>query len=55
VTAELDSANAARVIDLIREASGKRGLTVLMVTHDPELAAQAERRMRLLDGVVVEA
>jgi putative ABC transport system ATP-binding protein len=55
VTAELDSANAARVIDLIREASGKRGLTVLMVTHDPELAAQAERRMRLVDGAVVEA
>jgi putative ABC transport system ATP-binding protein len=54
VTAELDSANAALVIDLIREASRKRGLTVLMVTHDPELAAQTEHRMRLADGTVIE-
>lgn len=55
VTAELDSANAARVVDLIREASRKRGLTVLMVTHDPELAARTERRLRLADGAVIEA
>jgi putative ABC transport system ATP-binding protein len=55
VTAELDSANAARVVDLIREASRKRGLTVLIVTHDPELAARTERRLRLADGAVIEA
>jgi putative ABC transport system ATP-binding protein len=54
VTAELDSASAALVIDLIREASRKRGLTVLMVTHDPELAAQTEHRMRLAGGEVIE-
>ena len=35
VTAELDSASAERVIDLILGASRERGLTVLMVTHSP--------------------
>jgi putative ABC transport system ATP-binding protein len=55
VTAELDSANAARVLDIILGASRDRGLTVLMVTHDPELAQRTERRLRLADGGVVEA
>lgn len=55
VTAELDSANAARVIDIIHEASRERGLTVLMVTHNPELAARTERRLRIADGAVIEA
>ena len=55
VTAELDSANAARMIDIIREASDERGLTGLLVTHDLELARQTQRRLRLADGRVVEA
>ncbi len=55
VTAELDSANAARVIDIISEASRERGLTVLMVTHNPELASRTERRLRIADGAVIEA
>jgi putative ABC transport system ATP-binding protein len=55
VTAELDSATADHVVDVIREASGERGLTVLMVTHDPALAERTERRLRLAHGAVVEA
>jgi putative ABC transport system ATP-binding protein len=55
VTAELDSANAAHVIDIISEASRERGLTVLMVTHNPELASRTERRLRIADGAVIEA
>ncbi|MGH2945112.1 MAG: ABC transporter ATP-binding protein [Solirubrobacteraceae bacterium] len=55
VTAELDSANAALVIDIISEASRERGLTVLMVTHDPELASRTERGLRIADGAVIEA
>jgi putative ABC transport system ATP-binding protein len=55
VTAELDSANAERVIGVILGASRERGLTVLMVTHSLELAERTERRLRLADGQVVEA
>lgn len=54
VTAELDSANAERVLDVVLGTSRDRGLTVLMVTHSPELAKHTDRRLRLTDGVVVE-
>lgn len=53
-TAELDSANATRVLELILGASRDAGLTVLLVTHSPELAEQTERRLAVVDGGVVE-
>ncbi len=52
VTGQLDSANADRVMDVIFDAWRRRGLTVLFVTHDRELAARAERSLVLEDGVV---
>jgi putative ABC transport system ATP-binding protein len=55
VTGQLDSANADRVMDVIFGAWRERGLTVLFVTHDGELAARAQRRLRLHDGAVAAA
>jgi putative ABC transport system ATP-binding protein len=52
VTGQLDSANAEPVMDVIVEAWRRRGLTVLFVTHDHELAARAERRLVLEGGEV---
>ncbi|MBK8293610.1 MAG: ABC transporter ATP-binding protein [Solirubrobacterales bacterium] len=52
VTAELDSKNAARVLDLILSASAKRGLTVLIVTHSPESARLTDNLLRVADGKV---
>jgi putative ABC transport system ATP-binding protein len=54
VTAELDSASAERVLDVILGAARERGVAVLMVTHSPELAGRTERRLRLAGGEVVE-
>jgi putative ABC transport system ATP-binding protein len=54
ITGELDSATADHVMGLIEEVWQQRGLTVLLVTHNDEIAAWAARRLRLLDGVVVE-
>jgi putative ABC transport system ATP-binding protein len=54
ITGELDSATAEHVMGLIEEVWRQRGLTVLLVTHNAEIAARAARRLRLLDGVVVE-
>ncbi len=51
-TGELDSATAEQVMGVIFEAWRARGLTVLYVTHSDELAARAQRRLRLSDGVV---
>ena len=52
VTGELDSSSAEQVMAVITDASRERGLTVLFVTHNPELAARAPRRLRLVDGEV---
>lgn len=51
VTGELDSASAERVMEVIFDAWQHRGLTVLFVTHSSELAARAQRRLRLAGGV----
>lgn len=55
VTAELDSENAKRVLDLILTTSSDRGLTVLIVTHSPELATLTDRRLRVTEGSVEAA
>ncbi len=52
VAGALDSVTAAQVVGLIFAASRERGLTVLFVTHSGELAARAQRRLRLADGQV---
>lgn len=52
VAGELDSRSAERVMGVILEAWRERGLTVLFVTHSAELAARAQRRLRLADGEV---
>jgi len=55
VTGELDAESSDQVLTVIDRASVERGLTVLLVTHSPELAARAGRRLRLLDGAVEAA
>ncbi len=52
-TGNLDSANGARVIDLLFQLHRDRGSTLILVTHDPTLAARAERIVSLRDGRVV--
>ena len=51
-TGSLDSDAGRRVLDLIARLRDERDLTVLMVTHDPDVAARADRVVRMLDGVV---
>jgi putative ABC transport system ATP-binding protein len=50
-TGELDDATAARVLGLLRERADA-GAAVLVVTHDPDVAAAADREIRLRDGKV---
>jgi len=52
-TGNLDSHNGRHVFDLMVEMNRKRGTTLVLVTHDHELAAQATRRISLRDGRVV--
>ncbi len=52
-TGNLDRASGKDVIDLIEHLHA-RGITLVMVTHDPELGARAPRRIHMLDGRIVE-
>lgn len=51
-TGNLDSRTAETIMDLFRDLI-QRGKTLLMVTHDPELAARAQRTISLADGRIV--
>lgn len=51
-TGNLDSATGRRVVTLLRELVEKRGQTIVLVTHDPEVAALADRIVHLRDGLV---
>ena len=53
VVGQLDSTTAGDVMDLVFTASRERGLTVLYVTHDEQLAGAADHRLRLHDRCVV--
>ncbi len=55
LTGELDSATAEQVIGLLAEIWRQRHTTILLVTHNPELAARADHRLRLVDGLVKSA
>ena len=53
-TGNLDSTNGRHIMDLLRHIHGARGTTLVLVTHDAELAALADARLALRDGRVVE-
>jgi len=52
-TGNLDSRAGAEILSLLREAVDDDGQTILMDTHDPRAAAQADRVLFLADGRVV--
>jgi putative ABC transport system ATP-binding protein len=52
-TGNLDSHASGEVLDLLRRSVDDLGQTVIMVTHDPEAAAYADRIVELADGRVV--
>jgi putative ABC transport system ATP-binding protein len=52
-TGALDTQTGAEILDIF-EKLYERGITVVMVTHDPEVAARSRRTVMLRDGLVVE-
>jgi putative ABC transport system ATP-binding protein len=53
-TGNLDSVTGHQVIDLLVDVNRRRGCTLVLVTHDPELAARADEVIVLRDGRLVE-
>jgi predicted ABC-type transport system involved in lysophospholipase L1 biosynthesis ATPase subunit len=53
-TGNLDSQTGARVLDVLFALVRERGRTLIVVTHDPEVAGRCDRRLRLADGRIAE-
>jgi putative ABC transport system ATP-binding protein len=53
-TGNLDSENGQHVLDLLLGMNREQETTLVLVTHDRELAAHADRRILLRDGRIVE-
>jgi putative ABC transport system ATP-binding protein len=52
-TGALDTRTGEEIMQLIGDVQADAGLTVIMVTHDPRIAARADREVHLLDGSIV--
>lgn len=52
-TGNLDTTNGAHVLELMLTMNKREGTTLVLVTHDPALAAKADRRIQMRDGVIV--
>ncbi len=52
-TGNLDSKSGEEITDLLRYLNKERGVTLLIVTHDPDIAKLAQRIIHIRDGVIV--
>lgn len=53
-TGNLDSKTGTKILDLLRELNKKDRLTVIIVTHDPQIAQLSPRKIQMLDGVIIK-
>ena len=53
-TGNLDAGSGHGVLELLRDLNRERGPTMIVVTHDPQIAQQADRVVRLAEGRVEE-
>ena len=52
-TGNLDSTNSAEIMDVLTNLNRQQGITVIVVTHDPDVAAYADRTVTFRDGVII--
>ncbi len=52
-TGNLDSENGKKILQLLVELNQSQKITLVMVTHDPDIAGQAQRVMHLKDGMIL--
>jgi putative ABC transport system ATP-binding protein len=53
-TGNLDSGNAAEILDLLTRLRAEQQMTIMLASHDPQIAARAERLIRLRDGAIID-
>jgi putative ABC transport system ATP-binding protein len=52
-TGNLDSENGEKIIDLLFDLNKKKGITLIIVTHDEDLAKRCDRQIQIKDGVLI--
>jgi putative ABC transport system ATP-binding protein len=53
-TGNLDSANSREIVSLFKRLIEKYGTTIVLVTHDANVAAEADRVIRMSDGRIID-
>jgi putative ABC transport system ATP-binding protein len=53
-TGNLDSQNAAEILGMLAGLRDEHEMTIVLASHDPQVAARSERLIRLRDGAVVD-
>lgn len=53
-TGALDEKNSKRIMELLLDLNQKRGITIIMITHNEELSNQGSRKLRIRDGKLSE-
>lgn len=51
-TGNLDTRTSAEIMDVFRNLNKEKGITFILVTHDPEVAAATDRRIHIRDGAI---
>jgi putative ABC transport system ATP-binding protein len=51
-TGNLDSVNSAKILEILAQVQQRHGTTLVMVTHDPGIAATAHRHVAMKDGLI---
>jgi putative ABC transport system ATP-binding protein len=53
-TGNIDSKTATEIIQLVKGLNEEQGVTVIMITHDTNIASWAKRTVQMLDGMIVQ-
>ncbi|NBC34330.1 MAG: ATP-binding cassette domain-containing protein [Alphaproteobacteria bacterium] len=54
-TGNLDQGTGGQIIELMFDLSRRRGATLVLITHDPAVAARCDRQIKVADGTIVDA
>ncbi len=53
-TGALDTVTGEEILEIFHQLHNEKGITIIMITHDPEIAQHAEREIWIRDGLIVE-
>jgi putative ABC transport system ATP-binding protein len=53
-TGNLDTKTGKEILDIFKRLNQEKNITIILVTHEPELAQIASRRMHLRDGQIIK-